>query len=250
VNYLQNLSALVQNAGQVEYATDLNFLAQLPVFIVSGEGRIIRDLDLLSTHVTDDAGTLDVGRRRFILPNDTATFIILENIRVVVGNTIQPALDWISHEAMSVVYPGEGPVGVPSIPRYVAPLDQFSVLIGPPPDQPYRVFCDGVQNPKSLSVGATITGTDITIEPGTPADNGTYISNYIPDLFIAAQMISVSAWMRNFSAMADDPKSARNWTEEYNLLKSGEAAQEARKTLEGQGWGSRQPSPIATPPQT
>lgn len=249
MNFLANLSALTQNTGQAQYAADPDFLAQFPLFVTSGEDRILRDLDLLTTHITDDSGILDATRRRFMLPTDLGAFIVLDSIRVVVGGVTMPALDWISKEAMNVVYPSDGAVGVPSIPRYVCPLDQESVLLGPAPGAAYRVFCDGTQYPASLNTGATINPDQtISIAAGSPAFLGTYISNNIPDVFIAAQMITVSAWMRQFSAMSDDPQQARNWTEEYERLKSGELATEMRKRLASQGWGSRLPNPIATPP--
>ena len=252
MNYLANLAALAQNTGQAQYAADPDFLTQLPIFVTSGEQRILRDLDLLATHITDDTGVINANERRFFLPTNLGAFIVLSNVRLIVNNVTQPALDWISQEAMNVAYPGAGAVGSPSIPRYVCPLDQQSVLLGPAPDSAYPALCDGTQYPLSLSTGAAVNAAagTVMITGGSLAANGTYISNSIPDIFIAAQMIDVSAWMRQFSAMSDDPAQARNWTEEYEKLRASEMVVEMRKRLAVQGWGSRPPAAVATPPQT
>ncbi len=196
MNYAQNLSALGQLAGGAELATDPDFLAQLPIWIYQAEQRILRDLDLLKMSVEDATGHLDPDRRIFILPSDQGTFQVLQTVRIVVdANNIKPLLP-ISREAMDWIYPGEDAVGVPSIPRYWAPNDQTGILVGPAPDKPYRAIVYGTQRPIPLST----------------INTETFITSWFFDLFLAAEMIQVSAWQRLFSAMSDDPATARNWT--------------------------------------
>src|SRR6266853_3485208 len=202
MNYAQNLSALAQLAGEAELATDSDFLAQLPVWIYQGEQKILHDLDLLKMSVEDATGHFDANRRIFILPTSQGTFQVTQTVRVVVdANNIKPLLP-ISREAMDWIYPGETAIGVPSIPRYWAPNSQTDILVGPAPDQPYRAIVYGTQRPKPLSI----------------ANSETFITSWFFDLFLAAEMIQVSAWQRLFSAMSDDPATARNWTAEYDTL--------------------------------
>ncbi len=241
MNYTQNLSALAQYAGQAGYATDPDFMAQYPVFIDSAEQRILRDLDLLNTYVPDDTGTLSANRRTFILPTTVGAFVVLQTIRIVLPGppaVTMPALDPISKEAMDAFYPGDGAVGNPSIPKVWCPLNQTSVMVGPAPDQPYEVKCWGTQRPLPLYAN------------NVTQMNGTFISNFLPDLFLAAQMVACSAWERLFSASSEDPQQPLSWISEYERLMKSAEVEQARIRLSSNGWSTRLPTPTATPPQT
>lgn len=243
MNYTDNLNFLAQDAGDPEYAVDPNFLIQLPFWIESAENRILRDLDLLSTYVEDATGRLSQSRRLFPLPTGVGTFQVLSTIRVVLPGppiVVQPPLEPISREALDAFYPGGGPVGSPSVPKYWAPFDQSQIMVGPPPDQPYQVICYGTQYPASLNTQATL-GSGST---------GTYISNELPDLFHAAEMWLVCGWQRQFSGMADQADSAVSWENAYQNLLNGTNVLEARRRLASRGWSTAQPEQTATPPQT
>lgn len=235
MNYVDNLTYLAEDAGTSTYATDPSFLEQLPYWILAAEDRICRDLDLLSTYVEDETGLLSANRRTFILPTDIGTFQVLTTVRVVLpGPPIapQPALTPISREAMDQFYPGDGAVGNPSVPKYWCPNDQLTILVGPAPDQAYQALLWGTQRPKPLSA------------TNTP----TFISTWLPDLFHAAEMVGVMAWQRQFSPQADEAQGAISWNAEYERLLKSADVEECRKKLSAQGWSSRQPSAVATPP--
>lgn len=238
MDWNQNLVALAQDAGDSNLVSDPDFLAQIQRIVHAAERRIERDLDLLTTIVSDDSATLAPQRQQFILPTGVATFIVVESIQLMVNNVWQPPLDWISREAFPYVWPTRGAVGSPSIPRNIAPYDGASVLIGPAPDQSYGVHITGTQRPHSLHNGVTIVDDDVTITPGSPADTGTFISTELEDLFLAAEMIDVSAWQRLFSPQADEA-AAPNWLGEYERLKTPALVVESRKKLQSVGWGSR-----------
>lgn len=251
MNFTDNLNTLAEKAGQLAYTSDPDFLTELPRFIDAGEQRICRDLDLLSTRVDDSSGSLSEGRRKFVLPTAIGTFIVVESIRIMIGSVTQPPLIWLSRDALDFTYPNEGAVGAQSIPRYVAPNDQLSVIVGPAPSQSHPVKAYGTQRPQPLYNGATIAAGTVTIAPGSVAANGSFISTQLPDLFIAAEMIEVSAWMRNFGAMGGEGDQAVSWTARYDSLITPALIEEARKKLQSPGgWGPRQPSPQARPPQT
>jgi hypothetical protein len=75
----------------------------------------------------------------------------------------------------------------------------------------------------------------------------TFISLYLPDVFIMASMIYISAYQRNFGRMSDDPQMAQSYEAQYQTLLKGAVVEEARKKFESSGWTSQSPSPVATP---
>ena len=160
MNFADNLTFLANYAGQAAYATDPNFLAQLPIIIRSGEQRILRDMDLLSTRVTQ-TGALTLGSRVFTLPSNgtAATFNVVETVRLkmdrnglLVGTQFtQPALLPVSVEYLDAVFPDDHPVGAPSIPEFWAPYADNQIIVGRSPGQAYPVVVYGTQDPAPLS---------------------------------------------------------------------------------------------------
>lgn len=231
MNYDENLVYLAQDAGDPNYATDANFLAQLPFWIDAAENRIQRDLDLLYTYVEDDTAALSANRRLFTLPTDAGAYQVLVTVRIVTSDGTK-LLAPISREAMDAFWPEDAAVGNPSIPRFWCPLNQLSIMVGPAPDQPYPVKLWGTQRTAPLA-----------------ADNPeTFISVYFPDLMHAAEMCLVLAWQRQFSGAAEEQAGALDWEREYQLLLKSSDVEESRKSLESSGWTTRQPVPNANPP--
>ena len=68
-------------------------------------------------------------------------------------------------------------------------------MVEPSPDQTYPFETIGTIRPAPLS------NTNTT----------TYLSLYLSDLFFTASMVEMTAYMRNFGAMADDPKMSTTW---------------------------------------
>lgn len=232
MDYAGNLAALIQYAGDSGYATNPDFLAQLPTFIFSAENRILRDLDLLACRVTDTTGSLTANSRVFALPTEIGIFQVVETIQVIDQKGIRhPPLLPMSKEVMDAIYPDEHAVGAPSIPRNWAPYTAASVLVGPAPGFGFTMQVYGVQFPATLSA----------------ANPSTFISTTLPDLFLAAEMIDVSGWLRNFGAASDDPAMARDWGQEYERIKGLANAWELRRKVQAAGWSTRLPNPVANP---
>lgn len=236
MNWQENLRAVAQLAGDPAYEEDPDFLAIVPQAIRFAEDLILRDLDLLSTVVEDDTGQLTANRRRFILPTDSGTFIVTEQLLPIVNDVQQAPLLPTSRETIDALFPSEIAPSSPSVPQFWAPLDQASVLVAPPPDQNYTMLVRGTMRPASLA---------------PDSDEGTFISTQLGDLFLAAECeFLVGAWLKKWSPQAGDPGSAIGWRQEYKRRKDPALVQEARKKLQAQGFGNRLPSPVATPPQT
>lgn len=236
MNYADNLKRLAQLAGDMGYEQDPDFNAILPAAIEFAELQILRDLDLLSTRVTDDSGKATQNRRTFILPTDVGTFIVLEVLRPIVNGVYGQPLLPMSRESIDMMFPSEIAPSQPSIPAYWAPLDQATVLIGPPPDQDYPMSAFGTMRPASLNPKSSV---------------GTFISTQLPDLFLAAEAsFMIGGWDKNWSPQGDDPATAAGWLAEYERRKSPALIEECRKKCQANGWSTRLPSPISTPPQS
>jgi hypothetical protein len=116
-------------------------------------------------------------------------------------------------------------------PQYFVPFNETLFFVGPVPDQAYPVEVVGTYRPNSLS--ATNTST--------------FISLYLPDVFIMASMIYISAYQRNFGRANDDPQMAVTYESQYQALLKSAMVEEARKKFDAAGWSSQSPSPVATP---
>lgn len=236
MNYQQNLIRLAQLAGDSAYQQDADFRLILPAAIEAAENRILRDLDLLATRVTDDTGKCTQNRTQFILPTGVGTFIVIEVLRPIVGGDYGQPLLPVTRETINMMWPSEFAPSQPSVPQYWAPIDQATIVIGPPPDQSYPMSCYGTMRPATLS---------------PQNSHGTFISTQLPDLFLAAEMCWIfGGWQRNWSPQGDDPATAAGWEAEYTRIMTPALTEETRKKLQMNGWSSRLPSAAATPPQT
>lgn len=215
-------------------ATDPNFLNILPQMITYAENRIYRDLDFLFTSIATTAYSLTVGSRDIIVP--AGTFVVPEQINVLtpVGATNpdtasrNPLLP-TTKEFLDAVY---GSYLYPGLPKYWCPFDDYHFLVGPYPDQSYTVEIVGTYRPASMS----------------PTNLTTFISLYLPDIFIMASMIYIAAYQRNFSsAMGNDPQMPVTYETQYQTLLKSALSEENRKKFEAAAWSSQGASTNATP---
>lgn len=219
--------------------TDPNFVALLPGMIDYAEQRIYRELDLISTTTRLASTTGGSGVNACVANSRTisftqGTFVVAEQINIItpassaspdVGtrNTLVP----VSKEFMDAVWTSS--TGA-SVPLYFAPQDDHTFVVGPWPDQAYPVEVVGKIRPAPLSSGNTET----------------FLTTYLPDLFVAASMVFASGYMRNFSAQADDPRMSQSWENQYQLLRSSADAENMRKKFSGSAWSSMSIPTIAT----
>ena len=217
-------------------ASDTNFVANLPSTIDDAEQRIYRDLDLLST-VVRDTGTLSTGTRTFTLPQNLGRFVVTNGFNVITpaGTTNPDAgtrvqLVPCSRDVLDMLWPSTTGAGIPAL--YAMITDQ-QIIVGPAPGSAYTIECVGTIRPTPLSASTTTT----------------YLSLYLPDLFLSASMVFMAAYMRNWGSQADDPKMAVSWEAHYQTeLASANVEEQRRRYASGQ-WGSLSPTPIATPPR-
>jgi len=211
---------------------DENFVKIIPSMIEYAELRIQRDLDFMEASGVYIA-SLAAGTRNISIP--AGTFVTSEQVNLIspAGETDPETAERIpllptTKEFLDAVYGSSSATGVP---KYYAPFNDNLFLVGPFANATYSVEMVGMQRFAPLSAVNTTT----------------FISTYLPDLFIMASMIYVSGYQRNFGRQADDPGMAVSYESQYQALLKGAAVEEARKKYEGPAWSSQSPAPVASP---
>ncbi len=214
--------------------SDTNYLTVLPNIIDDAEQRIYRELDFLNTVMVTSSTSLAANTRDVTLPS-TITCVVVESINVLSTAAVpsRTPLTPASKEWLNVVYPTATSSSSTAIPQYFAMVTDQTLIVGPPAGVAHDLEITVTTRPTALSSSNTTT----------------YLTNKVPDLFIAASMVFANAYLKNFSAMGDDPKAAVSWEGHYQTLKQSAMEEEFRKKFGSQGWTSKQTNPVATPPR-
>jgi hypothetical protein len=218
--------------------TNSAFLAILPQMITYAENRIYRDVDFLFTSSASANYNISANARTISVP-DTGfpggTLVVPEQINLITpAGTTNPNLGVrvpllpTTREFLDAVYGSSAAVGQPN---YFAPFGNYTFLVGPYSDANYTVEIVGTYRPESLSA----------------TNKTTFISLNLPDVFIMASMIYVSAYQRNFGRANDDPQMAVTYESQYQELLKGATVEEARKKFESSAWASKSPAVAASP---
>lgn len=218
--------------------TDPAYLTILPQMITYAENRMYRDLDFLFTSVATTSYVLSSGSRQIVVP--TSTFVVPQQINVITpsgtsnpdSGTRNPLLA-TTREYLDAVF---GVASSTGLPQYFAPFggnanSNWTFLVGPYSDSTYTVEIVGTFRPDSMSL----------------TNQTTFISLYLPDIFIMASMIYISAYQRNFGRANDDPQMAVTYESQYQTLLKGAMTEEYRKKMQGSAWSSMSNSPVASP---
>jgi hypothetical protein len=228
LTYTTYVSSLANLA--VQQQTDPNFIAVLPNVIDDAEQRIYRELDLLATNVVDTTTTLLAGTRTAVI---NTNFIVTNNVSILTpaGSTASSGtrvpLNPVSIDVVNTLWPNASITGQPSM---YAMQDQWTLIFGPSPNGAYVLEVVGTQRPAPLSASNTTT----------------FLTSYLPDLFLAASMVFMSAYMRNWGTMASDPAQGMSWEQHYQLLKGSAMNEELRKLYWGSSWS---PYPVSAEAQ-
>ncbi len=212
--------------------TDPNFVSNLPSAITYGENRIYRDLQLLATQVANTSYACTALNRIVAIPS--GTFVTIQNVNIITpagttnptNGTRNPVLP-VTKEYLDNVW---GSSTGAAVPTGFALLSDTQIIFGPWPDQNYTVELVGTFRPESLSL----------------SNPTTFISLYLPDLFLMASMIQVSGYQRNFGAQAGDPAMAQSYEAQYQALLKGATMEAFMQRFEASGWTAMSPSPVAT----
>src|ERR1700677_2228650 len=181
-SYLNYSTFVATIANLMVVPTDDPYFQQIiPAMIADSEQRMYRELDLLDTIVRDTGGSLTANSRTFTLPQTFGMFIVTNNFNIftpVGTQTSRHQLVPVSRDWMDYVWPNEASTTTPSIPTYYAPITDQIFIVGPPPDAAYTMEVIGTIRPAPLS----------------SANTTTYLTNVLPDIFVAACMIFASGY--------------------------------------------------------
>ena len=218
---------------------DANFVQALPSIIDDAEQNCYRDLDLLNTVFRDSSVALAAGNRNFTEASGAnGPFLVTQEMNIITpagttnpdSGTRNPLLP-STKEMLDFLYPSIAGSGVP---KYFAPINQNSFIVGPWPDAAYTVEVVGTQRPAPLSVTNTTT----------------LLSLYFPDVFLNASLVIGAGYLKNFGAAQDDPQSGVSWQTRYDRSLKSALTEEGRKKFQAQGWGGFSTGPEATPART
>lgn len=214
---------------------DKNYEAILPEMIAYAELRMQRDIDFLSTQISTTDYPFTQNSNTLTIPQ--SAFVTTQTMEVVDTDGVSHPLLPVTKEYIQNVY-GSG--STKGLPKYYAEYGGDAathgytsqlVIVGPTPDAAYGVILTG-----------TVRGI-----PLSETNPNTYISTNLPDLFIMASMIYMSAYQRNFGRISDDPSMAQTYEGQYQALLRSALLEENRKKYEASAWSSYSPAPAATP---
>jgi hypothetical protein len=214
-------------------STSADFQIMLPNAIAYAEGRIYREIDLLNLTNVNSTQTFTKGNRFFTLPAAPySNYLTVMNINVItpVGSTPDAGqrnqLQAVSMSYLDAVWNSSSGA---SVPRYFAMVQQDNMIVGPWPNAAYTVEVVGTYQPAPLSASNTTT----------------FLTTYLPDLFLAGAMIFASGWQRDFGSQADNPQQSQSWEAQYETLFKSANLLELRKKWAGVGWTSLSSIPIS-----
>jgi len=228
--YVQQIATMA-----VVPTTDTNFQIILPQMISYAELRMQRDLDFLSTQISNSSYSFTQGNGTLTIP--TSQFVVMETFEVIDNSGNSSALLPVGKEFIQNVY---GTGSTQGLPQYFAVyggdtattgLTSQNMIVGPIPDSTYSV---------------RLTGT-VRSAPLSATNTQTYISVYLPDMLIMASMIYISAYQRNFGRLNDDPAMAQTYESQYQGLLKSAMVEENRKKFESAAWTPYSPAPFASP---
>lgn len=203
----------------VATSADTEFTANLPSVIDYAEQRVYRELDLLSTIVRDSSANATADDRNFTLPSSLGRFVTVQSVNVVtpageaISNGTRNALMRTSREYIDFSWPDNEAEAATTIPTHFAMITDQTIIFGPPPGDTFNVEVVGTIRPTPLSETNTTT----------------FLSLYLPDLFLSASMVFVSGYKSNFGAQSDNPQEAMSWESQYTLLRESANSEEFRK---------------------
>ena len=225
LNYTSYVNSLCNI--MVVTSTTPQFQTVLPNIIDYAEQRIYRELDLLNTVVRNSTNSLTAGNRNFTLPTNlpNSNFITVQGLNVITPagdvpldgqrNQLVPT----SRDFLDTVWNSSSGA---TVPQYFAMIDQFNLIVGPWPDENYVVEVIGTIRPQPLSSTNPVT----------------FLTQYLPDLFLTASMIFASGYQRDFGSQADNPQQATSWEMQYEKLLQSANNEELRKKFGPPSWTS------------
>jgi hypothetical protein len=103
-------------------------------------------------------------------------------------------------------------------------------------------------SPDRIYIGEVYGG--IQPRPLSDSNPETYLSRYYAELLIAACMVFLTGYQRDYGAQSDDPQRAMSWEAQYQTLKAGVTQETGRQRGEGPGFTALPPAQQAQQPRS
>lgn len=231
-------------ASLLEYDVgDANFTGIMPAALQDAEQRIYLSMDFLNTRTVNSGSNFTAGSRNFTLPTNPSTIMVLQGVAAITPAGATPAtgtrvqFEPVSLDYIDSTWPQESLTAAPDPINGNAAwamLNDAAIVVKPTPDQNYAAELTGTFRPNPMSV------TNPT----------TYIGNVYPQLLVAACMIFLAGWQRDFGQQSDNPQLAVSWKEMYATQLQVAMDEEQRRKGAGTGWTPFAATPDAAPPRT
>ena len=217
-------------------SANAEFLTALPGVIDYAEGRIYRELDLLSVRVTDTSVSCSSGVRSINLSTTQGTLLVVDrlNIFTPVGttstDTTRSPVYFTSPDFIDASYPS-ATSSLTGVPEFAARVNDTQLIFGPAPDEAYGMEVVATIRPNPLSSG----------------NSSTWLTQNLPELFFAGAMVFYTGYQKDFGSQGDSPQSAQSWENQFQMLLKTAAVDSLCAKIQSQGWTPQIPNPIATP---
>ena len=237
-SYVSQLATITVISSTILETGDNNFGGIIPGAIDYAEGRLYRDLDLPVARVTDTSVICSSGVRSILLSTTVGTILEVEDINLFssAGTTSSNATRIpqmpVSQAVVDAIYPSALSSNC-GLPQYFARVSDVEVIFGPTPDQAYGTEVTAVIRPAPLSAN----------------NSTTWLCSNVPEMMIAASMVFLAGYMRDFGSQSDNPQMGTSWETQYQALLKTMDVDSLRQKFQSVAWGSNIPSAVATPPR-
>ena|SRR5215467_8603206 len=238
-SYVSEIASITLISSTILVDGDNNFPnGIIPAAIDYAEGRLYRELDLPVVSIIDTSVTCSSGVQSLVLSTAQGEPLVIEALNLfssagtTSSNATRVPLTPASRAILDTVYP-TALSSQCGLPEFFARIENTTVILGPVPDQAYGVEMQATVRPSPLSA----------------SNSSTWLTQNVPELMIAASMIFMSGYMRDFGAQSDNPQMAQSWESQYQNLMKAMSVDAERMKFQSAAWTSQQPSPIATPPR-
>jgi hypothetical protein len=217
---------------------DNNFGGVMDAAIDYAEGRLYRDLDLVSASIVDASVVCTSGVRTVSLsttagnPLQIDALNLLSSAGTTSSNATRIPLVPAARSVIDMVYPSVVSSNCGQ-PQFFARINDTEVIMGPAPDQAYGIEMQATIRPDPLSA----------------SNSSTWLTQNVPELMVTATMVFLAGYMRDFGAQSDNPQLAQSWEGQYKALMATAQVDSMRQKFESAAWTAQSPTPLATPPR-
>lgn len=176
MNYQQYVMRFADMCDNIQ--SDADFANVIPATIEAAEARCYRDLNLLATIVRDSSASTAANTRLFTLPQAQGRFVAVQRINVVtpsgstVSNGSRNLLTRTAPDLVEMIARAETAASSSVVPQCFAMITDQTIILAPSPGAVFQVEVVGTIQPTALSASNTTT----------------FLSLYLPDLFLAASV--------------------------------------------------------------